>query len=775
MTKKNNILGLLILSTCIFSGNGFAQKARLKYADKLYQNNGYYFASEAYEDVIERHIDSSEVASKIADSYDKIGNTKKALDWYRFIQRKSSINQHQLERLALLERQVGNTERSNELLHKYEEQFGKSDITSTVLTNTTTADELNAKNMFALNTQTINSENSEFGVIYLSENKVLLVSSKRTKKAVQQIHSWTGNSFYSIYSASIDENGNILKKKVRVTGKINRKYNNGPLAFCEKTNTIYFTSNGALEKNSNKTTTAHLRIYKGNLVKNKKVKNITELAINVPNFSTAHPSVSKDGKQLFFASNRPGGEGGMDIYSVALNDDGQTIGEVVNLGEVINTSENDIFPFYNSKEEVLFFSSRGHFGLGGLDVFASRLNSEKQPISVENLGAPINSSSDDFSFINNMEQTKGYFASNRPGGKGSDDIYAFTQKQIIQKQSIVEGTIKDVFADTLLNNATILVTNQEGVILDSVKTDSKGYFKIPLNTSIQSDFTLVSSKDNFTKETLKVPFDKEQLVYKNDILLTPIISYSIVGSVVDKSTNQPINGVKVSILDSKENKPLSDALLSSPDGKFQSTNLPYSYQQEISYTIQLEKEGFEPTRTAIVRKLDKDNVISVQTAMTKIVKVKPEAKVVAPTETKVAVENKVVPVKVNETDLGQLMQIAPIYFDLNSSYLTVQGKSELDKVVNFLMENPNSAIEIRAHSDSRDEVKYNLWLSDKRAKSAMRYIMSKGISENRISGKGFGESELIVPDSEIEKATSDEEKEILHAKNRRTEFIIIKK
>src|SRR5690606_38894589 len=261
-----------------------------------------------------------------------------------------------------------------------------------------------------------------------------------------------------------------------------------------------------------------------------------ELSINSNDFSTAHPSVNTDGSRLYFSSNRPGGFGGMDLYYVELDGNGLPIGEVVNLGEKVNTIQNEVFPFFQSSENLLFFSSDGHFGLGGLDVFVAKLNKQGAVKGeIQNLGVPINSASDDFSFLTNEDQTKGYFSSNRSGGKGDDDIYGFKQNFIIKNSAIAKGKVIDLISKRPLPNTSMYLVDLNNQIVDSVKTNDLGDYEFDL-AAIENNFSITASKEKYHPDTLGMLFDQDRGEYEANFELMPLLNYKIKGLTRDKST-----------------------------------------------------------------------------------------------------------------------------------------------------------------------------------------------------------------------------------------------
>jgi outer membrane protein OmpA-like peptidoglycan-associated protein len=743
--KKKYILTLIALIPLLAT----SQSGRLKYANKLYESMSYFYAAEAYEDCIARKTDSSTVAANIATSYDKVGNTQKAIEWYNFLNRNTVLSKEQHLRLGLLERQVGRYQESEMLMASYEQKYGIQDVSSEVLKSSQALEKLKQDNgNFELKHQGVNTKNSEIGAVYSTKDEIILASAKRRQMVSKRLHSWTGDSYYDLYRASIDENGEIGKMKM-IKSDIATKFHDGPATFDSTSGYLYFTRNNFIngKKGLDDQNVIRLKIYRAK-VDGEKFKDEEELiSINSESFSTAHPSISKDGKCLYFASDRPGGLGGMDIYSVEL-ENGLPKGEPVNMGDKVNTSQHEAFPYFHSEENLLFFSSEGHSGLGGLDIFVAKLSKEGTAKKTENLGAPINSLVDDFSFISNNNQTQGYFSSNREGGKGSDDVYGFKQKSPIKNGATVTGSSKDLLVGNNLEDVMIYLADKDGKILDSVKTSKDGGFEFDLG-ELNDDFKLMGSKGGYISTSKTVDFDPENYEYDQDVDLMPLLEYYFVGMIVDRTTNQALEEVNITLVDKKTGKEFVKQS-TEQGGTYKTTNLPYGYQENINYEFKFDKPGYITKTVDVSEVLARKAEIRVDGQLSKI------------------------GMDTNEPGTNIGTDINPIYFDLNSSIIRPDAALELDKIVKIMKDNPGISIELGSHTDTRASDYYNMWLSDRRSKSSTAYIVSKGISKNRIKGKGYGETKLKVSDVQIDKATTMEEKEELHQLNRRTEFIITK-
>ncbi len=409
---------------------------------------------------------------------------------------------------------------------------------------------------------------------------------------------------------------------------------------------MYFTRNNYLDgkkgKDGNKITL--IKLYKATL-ENEKWTNVTELPFDSDNYSTAHPALSPDGKTLYFVSDMPGTLGQSDLFKVTINEDG-TFGTPENLGKSINTEGKETFPFISNENEI-YFASDGHPGLGGLDVFMSKISAEGTFSEVQNVGSDINSPKDDFAYLIDTKSRRGFFSSNKDGGQGYDDIYTFLEtRKLICEQSLY-GTITDVKTSEILANAKITIYDNQFKVIHTGASDEKGNY-------------------NFAVECGK--------------------TYNVRAEKLEYTT--------------KEEK----ITIGATTGK---TYLPIAMTKEIC---------------------------------------------------KVALGD----------DLGKCFGIKMIYFDLDKSNIRVEAALDLEKILDVLNQNPTMKIDIRSHTDSRQTLKYNEALSQRRAKATIDWLVKNGINSNRLIGKGYGETQLV--NKCADNVTCSEEE---HQLNRRSEFIII--
>lgn len=759
--KKIQFLALGLLFPLLIN----AQGQRLKYADKQYQEMSYLFAAEAYEDVLERGIDSMVVAEKIADSYLRVNNVPKAVQWFDYIKKNNSLNQKNHLQSAIVRRQLGQYEESNNLLNSYVEKFGHNDITQNYLNAGQELEKLMAENdNFKLQELSFNTIESEISPAFISDNELLITSSRKKQAAINRVYDRTMSYYYNLYKADIDSNGTVSNLRL-LGGEVNTKFHDASGIYDQNTGFVYFTRNNFHErkKGRDENNVMRLKIYRGKL-NGDNVEGVEELPFNNDNFSCGHPTLSQDGKTLYFSSDMPGGLGGTDIYRVSIKDDGSW-GTPENLGASVNTSKDELFPYFHPVDEVLFFSSNGHFGLGGLDVFVAKFDKKKNVKKVENLGAPINSPYDDFSFVNNKDQKLGYVSTNRIDDGGlRDDVFSFNQAKRITNSGQFNGKIINKFTEEELTDILVMLEDKDGNIKDTLRSDENGDFIFVL-TDIDEDFNIVAKNKGFLTNRAKIEFDDSKEEYNENINLVPELAYQISALLLDRDSQEALEDVKITLKDKNKNDEVLGVYNSNNEGTFLSDILEYIYMDSIDVDLHFEKEGYVGKSMNLKAILAENEKVLAGRK-----KIQNEDGTITYEETESLFLDKVELGK----DLAGAGGLNTIYFDLNSSFIRPDASKELDKIVTLMKDNPGISIELGSHTDSRGRSKYNRWLSERRAKSSVAYIVSKGIDASRITGKGYGDTKLKVSDKEIEKAKSEEEKEKLHEMNRRTEFIIVK-
>tara|TARA_B100000405_G_scaffold288498_1_gene237239 strand:- start:33 stop:1994 length:1962 start_codon:yes stop_codon:yes gene_type:complete len=486
------------------------------------------------------------------------------------------------------------------------------------------------------NLEAINTEFAEYSPSF-SNDKLFFVSNRLSEK----IYSGTGTPFTDLYEVKTRGANVDLNSLKKLDDNINNeKVNSGSITFSEDGMYMIFAKgNDGKSTGRNNVDLYWSRFRRGGWT------NPRLLNVNTSRSWDSTPYLSKDGKTLYFASNRSKGFGGTDIYKANVNRRGRWI-NIQNLGPEINTPGNELFPSV-TEDGRLYFSSDNHEGFGGLDIFVATRKAGK--ITITNPGKPLNSRGDDFG-VNPYNATRGFFTSNRDGGKGDDDIYTFVNNDPNLKivNYILKGTTLTQNNDDkdleILGNSSVKLLDKEGVVIEETFTDNDGQFEFTVFTD--EDYILIGEKENYFST-------------RGD--------FSTIGKELDKS-------------------------------------------KLVEFVTNVEFE----------KNLILDRII-----------------------------------------VNKSIVLDNIYYDLDKADIREDAALELDKLVVILEDNPNISIELSSHTDDRASVDYNQDLSQRRAESAVSYILSKGIDQNRVSAKGYGESQLLIQNAK----TEDE-----HQVNRRTEF-----
>ena len=614
-------------------------------------------AAELYEQALAKGENnySFEVIQKAADSHYFNTNMESAYTWYNILYENygKEMSADNIFKYAHSLKGTGKYARSKRLMRLYNKKMKKGDITSLDDIQNPTANEkvldniLKAENNFELKNLAINSEYSEFSPMFLDSDQVVFASSRDSSFFNTRRYKWNDQPYLDLYVAKINKESQDLKDAIKFSKNINTKYHEASVTFSPDNSTMYFTRNNYGKKlKRDKNGVNHLKIYMSKKIDGEWT-DAKEVPFNSDTYSTGHPALSPDGKKLYFVSDMPGSIGQTDLFVVDVFD-GNTFSEPRNLGPEINTERKEMFPFINDKK--LYFSSDGHIGLGGLDIYEVAFTEEEGFEEVKNVGQPVNSNQDDFSYIVNEENQKGYFASNRANGKGDDDIYSFKRlvvEEVPEIKNAIAGVVTELVTGNVMPQALIELLDENGIKLKEMVSDDDGNF-------------IFEDLDADTKYTVKITKDE----YFENI-------------------------------------------------------------EDIS-TVE-------------------NDTVSVDLKMNKLKEM-------------IAIEDGI-----------RKLKTEMIFFDFDKSYIRQDASEELAKLVEVMNEYPNMVIKIESHTDSRGAKSYNKYLSNKRAKSTREYIISKGISSERIqSAIGYGEERLLNKCDGTVRCT-----EAQHFRNRRSEFIIV--
>ncbi|WP_179335418.1 OmpA family protein [Winogradskyella costae] len=630
MKNFNTLLLITLMSGfCLTAQNNDTKKA-----DKHFDRYEFVKAVDDYNKLVEKGKGDSYVYGQLAESYYNIFNTVEAERWYAKAL-ETSNDPEMVFKYSQMLKANGKYEASGNQMDKFATMRPADNRATAYRANPDYLPKiLDQGKKFNLQNADYNSEQSDFGGIMNNGN--LYITSGRNDS--RKNYGWNDQPFLDIYTVAKNSDGSS-QEAVLANNKINTKYHEGLVSFSPDGETMYFSRESYFEKDYQKDSLSSAKFSQLYLFKATKLGDdwdtVESLAINSENYSVKNPSVSADGKTIYFASNMPGGYGNFDIYKASISTDG-TLGEPVNMGQKVNTEAQEMFP-YISSNNTLYFSSTGHLGLGGLDVFYTK-EIDGKISTIRNAGIPINSNADDFAFVIDEENDQGLVSSNRAGGKGSDDIYEFKK-------------------------------------------------------------------------------------------LEPLCDVLVIATILDDKTREPIAGATVALFDAEGNKVLSK--ITNAEGLAE-----FMIECEQDTELEVVMDGFDSKKVQVKGSNEEENNVQIN--------LDPIEKLI----------------------LAETIDLAPIYFDFDKSNITTQAAFELDKLVQIMNKYPEMKINAISHTDSRGPESYNTLLSNRRAKTTVQYVISKGISEARISGEGKGETEPKVDCSA--RCTKAQ-----HAENRRSEFIIV--
>lgn len=486
----------LILVTLFSYSFVFSQNNSTKKADRLYDRLQFVKAAEEYLKLSDSELNSDYVITKLANCYYNLFETSEAEKWFKKIVNKNP-DAELIYKYSQMLKANGKYKESNLWMNKFSEMKPYDSRAISFKNTPNYIDKIiNKGKRFNIQNLKINSEYSDFGAT-IYKNKLYFVSS-RNEKATSRNYGWNDEPFLDIFSSTINDKGSHLPADL--FDELNSKFHEGIVSFTPDGNTAYFTRESYYEdeyqKDSlNNTKYSQLYIYKATKLKDS-WDTFESLEINDVNFSNKNPMVSPDGKHLYFSSNMPGGFGLYDLYKAEIKDDG-SLGKVENLGQNINTEGQEAFPFVTG-ENMLYFSSDGHLGLGGLDVFYSKNVDDKWSNS-KNVGIPVNSGADDFAFM--IKEENGYVSSNRTGGVGKDDIYALKKIRPLC-DLLLETVVLDSKTNNPIETALTSVSDGEGTINNSKTTNEKGLVEFMIEC--ENEIKFVVSKEGYESKILDI-------------------------------------------------------------------------------------------------------------------------------------------------------------------------------------------------------------------------------------------------------------------------------
>lgn len=460
------------LSFVIACGMVSAQTKDTKAADKLFDRYEYTEAANEYLKLADKGKADAYVNKQLAECYYNVFNSKEAVTWYAKVVQEPQEAETYYKYAQMLKAE-GKYAEADKQMEKFASLAPKDQRAITFKANKNYLSDLKGQTkLFDIQLSDISSDKSDFGAVLASDNTLYFTSARNTSR---KTHGWNDEPYLDLYKATYNANGTI--SEATEIDELNTKWHDGPLTITADGNTVYFASESFNEGQFEKEKATYQRLKKGKIYLYKATKegekwtNKKPLPFNDATYSVRNPSISKDGKTLYFSSDMPGGIGGEDIWKVSVN--GDEYGTPENLGTLVNTEGNESFPFI-ADDNVLYFSSDSKQGFGGLDVYKVDLNKKDKAV---NLGAPVNGEKDDFSFAYNKAKKVAFFSSNRTG---VDNIYIATPVCGVNGLVIV----KNAKTGAVLEGATIMALDDKNTTVATKTSAMDG----------KSSFTLLCEK-----------------------------------------------------------------------------------------------------------------------------------------------------------------------------------------------------------------------------------------------------------------------------------------
>ena len=883
--KKINIYISAVF--CFFALWGMAQ---MKKAEKQFSRYNYAKAIPAYEKVAKsKSVDKQAAMIKLADCYRILNNYTKAETYYA---QAISLGKVPSE----VNYNYGNVLKSNnkysEALNQYFAYLEDNEKSVAAKNAIKSCQEIKyweskPKEYEVKNVETINTKRSEFCPIVVN-NKLIFVGEKINDIVDFETSLINNQPYLNVFAAEIKNNE--VKKEKLLSKNVNTSFHDGPITFSNDGKTAAFTRVNYIVNKKNKNFINRAKIYFSD-VNGKAFSKPKPFVYNSDDYSCAHPALSADGTLLFFSSDMPGAIGGQDIWVCKKN--GDSWDKPVNLGFDINTTGDEVFPSVK-KDGTLYFSSNGLPGFGDLDIFSAR-QVEGKWLMQRNEGLFLNSKSDDFG-ITFLNDSVGYFSSNREGGKGEDDIYWY---KYTNKNISIDGTVLlTENANDPAKGVKVYLLDDKGKMIDSTKTDAKGYFVFKnldadktymaeiegndINMKNKSRYYLADKNGKIARIThdngpgqkfvfKNLPVDPNGMpdLYNNDDLSLagnllygenpskPIANKKVIiknefGDIVEETTtnefgafafrNLPIDqNYSLSVVD--EDMPADAKIIltnkSGKEVKFARSDAKGNFKFSLlsidkeaigdlsvddkelimalnGYLYDQDKKAISNAKVTIFDKAevieniitddkgkfafknlgaDKNYLFSIDdsdprfTSITKVYVADSKGRIYREIKRNSNGKFQFDLIDIDKSAMGgysvddpwlevlnmknkqkqeTITIIESLYYAYGDYKIDPAGQNILDKVITVLNSNANLNIELSSHTDSRSSDVFNLNLSQKRAKAAVDYLISKGINKNRLKAVGYGETRLLN-NCKNDAPCSEEE----HAKNRRTEFKIV--
>ena len=715
----------------------------VKKADRLYEFFSYTTAAERYEQALEEAPDNVELIRQLARCYHRLNDPAQTTYWYT--QLADSLAMFTPEDKLHYAQALASNKNYDEAQRWYAAYGAASSDQQLARSKQAALDQLSTffqdSAFYSVTPTEVNTEYADFGPAYLG--KGIVYASAREGGSSGKRYGWYNQVFLDLYYAPLNEHGQPGTPQ-RLTSQVNTRFHEGPATFYADGQRVIFTRNNYYGHKKGKSSENEMKLKLFTAVRPDTVltdwTDIKPFPHNSEEYSTGHPTVSADGSRLYFVSDKPGGQGGTDLYVCQWQRN--TWSRPVNLGDHINTSGDEMFPFIHPSG-VLYFASNGHGGLGGLDIYRVDLK-KGNDAKIYNLGYPINSSQDDFGLIADETENTGFFSTNRNAGVGDDNIYHFRYHPT--KTVEVHATVLSAQDSTPLASSLIMLQYPQGDTLTEVRTDANGMVTLPLTW--ERDYRVAASQEGYLEDEafLSTRRGEPRTDSVTLYLARPLVADNTIGSheterltdgspsvmvqgvITNRETKQLLPGTTVTI-ENIETQEKSQCVADS------AARYRFAIRSNQQYRVRAEREKYISASLSFDTE-GRTGLLTYDIAMDSI-------------------------------EVGKVVRLDRIFYDFDKWDIRSDAIPQLDHLLEALRENPTMSIELSSHTDVRGSDGYNQYLSSQRAQVVVSYLIAQGIRPDRMVAKGYGETKLMN-ECENDVPCSEEK----HQENRRTEFMI---
>lgn len=696
--------------------------------DREYERMAYAYAVQEYRTAAELGALNEHVVKRLADCYLRLGDTQNAEIWYAQVTKFMNREPMDLYNYAQVLKSNGKYGEAEEWMDRYlaveqpDGQPRKSNIRDFVKKFTNDPDRYTVRPVSG------NSSVTDMTAAWDGTDHVIFSSARGASVGIQRRAAWNDESFLDLYRADVRGDGDLVNVQ-RLEGAVNTKQHEGP-AVCDATGgSLWFTRSNPTKSTNGIHRLSILRARRSG----KGWGSVEPFLYNNPECSVGHPALSPDGRTLYFVSDMPGGYGGTDIYR--CTDTGGQWGEPENLGPVVNTAHDEQFPFV-AADGTLWFASNGQPGLGGLDIFAAMKGANGAFTASVNAGAPVNGPKDDFGFIIDAGNKKGYFTSNRPGGVGGDDIYAFEMHQPLEQRFLVSGTVIDDNDEQPVVDAEVSLVDKDDVVVATARTDGDGKYAFPVQKD--REYKVVARlKGRYDGEQhLSTENIEQQQIVARDIHLVPDVGIWLRAVVRWKERLGFVENAKVTVVNLTSF--FSEVRNTSAGG-----DVSFRLQPNEQFEMLVEQPGHFSISLPVTTMGMKQGLIELGEGEGKELELEP-------------------------ITIGKAMPMKHVRWDASTDKLDPLTKGELDLLAARLQVNPSLTVEVGVHSDARGDLNASQKLTQKRADAMVAYLRNKGVPKENLVAKGYGAQRPLNECGPGVQCTDAK-----HAENQRAEYTVI--